>query len=217
MNPGRIYLGGGGDPQQAFEVERDFFATLGADARILYVPIALRRNGVGYESCYDWFASVVASHAQGRDLDFTMLLEGDPAPDLAAFDGVYVGGGNTYRLIKYMHDSGFGNRIAGFVSGGGTYFGGSAGAMVLGADIRTVEEENDQGYLDNSGFNLLGGRSVLCHFSEGQEQRAIQMAVSIGTEVIAIPEDSGVVYESGRAPRVIGRAYTFNAQGPTTL
>lgn len=216
MNPGRIYLGGGGEPQQAFAVEHDFFSSLPGNAKVLYLPIALRRSAVGYEACYDWFGMLVSSHAQGRDIDFTMLFEKDAVPDLDLFDGIYVGGGNTYKLLAYMLDSGFGDRITRFVAGGGVYFGGSAGAMVLGTDIRTVEEENDQEYRRHSGLNLLEGKSVFCHYSEDQAPRILKMAERIGTEIIAIPEDSGVVYEKG-APRVIGKAYGCNAQGVTPL
>lgn len=216
MNVGRMYLGGGGDSQQAFSVERDFFSSLKDNPKVLYLPIALRRQNIGYEACYDWFAALTASHAQDWDVDFTMLLEKDRVPDLHAFGGIYVGGGNTYHLLKYLNESGFGEKIPGFVSEGGRYFGGSAGAMILGADIRTAEEENDQAHTRHVGLNLLGGKSVLCHFSEARMETAQKMSEHIGTDVIAIPEDSGVVYESG-IPHVIGKAYLINPKGGVKL
>ena len=103
MKNGYIILSGGGDSETSFKLDEKYFALLKNNAKILYIPIALSRTKIGYEACYDWFSALVSSQVGEKNVDFTMLLENDEIPDFNDFHSVYIGGGNTYKLLDYIY------------------------------------------------------------------------------------------------------------------
>jgi len=99
MKKGYIILSGGGDLETSFQIDEKYFGLLENNSKILYIPIALRRNSIGYEACYDWFSTLISIHSKEKDIDFTMLLENDDIPNFNNFDSIYIGGGNTYNFL----------------------------------------------------------------------------------------------------------------------
>lgn len=190
---GKIFLGGGGNLQDSQILDALFFETLPPTAHLLYIPIAMQKSKIGFEACFDWFASLLSTYNQGNEYDFTMLLETDPLPSLSKYDAVYLGGGNTYKLLSYLHQSGLSGAIQHYLKTGGVVYGGSAGAIVLGKDIRTVEEENTIGYTRHDGLDLLNGASLLCHYTEAMTPNATRIRQQLPGPLYCIPEDGGVV------------------------
>jgi dipeptidase E len=64
----------------------------------------------------------------------------DPAAAIAAAEAIIVGGGNTFRLLKAMHELDLVDAIREAVGRGVPYFGSSAGANVAGLSIRTTND-----------------------------------------------------------------------------
>jgi len=193
MKNGYIILSGGGDIKESFQLDEKYFSLLKNDTKILYIPIALNRTKLGFEACYDWFSTLISEHTKEKDIDFTMLLENDNIPNFGLYNSIYIGGGNTYKLLDYIYEKNLGEKITEYIKKGGIVYGGSAGAMVLGKDIRTAEEENDKNSPNSSGLNLLGEKSVICHYTESLDQKIFEIVKKINSEVIAIPENAGVV------------------------
>ncbi len=193
MHTGYIFLSGGGDIEKSFEFDENYFSILPERAKILYIPIALDRRMVGFEVCYDWFSGLVSKHAEGKDIDFTMLLQQDRIQDLNIFDSMYVGGGNAYKLLDYFMSNNLTRKIEEYIEKGGIYYGGSAGAMILGKDLRIVEEENDKNYSRFEGLNLLGDKSVMPHYESSLDKKIFEFAKKFNSKVIAITEKSGVI------------------------
>ena len=86
---GKLILSGGGDLKISYNLDEEFFSLLKNNAKILYIPIALKRDRIGFEACYDWFSNIIATHAKDKDIDFSMILEHDSIPDLKNYDCVY--------------------------------------------------------------------------------------------------------------------------------
>ena len=213
MNQGTIFLGGGGDTIASFAFDQYFFSLLPLQARILYIPVALRRGMRGYESCFDWFSHLIGEHSQLKNIDFEMMLEDVQIPALDTYDAVYIGGGNTYHLLRYLEASGLRQRLITYVYSGGIVYGGSAGAIVLGKDIRTAEEENDRGSARNEGLNLLGEKSIYCHYTHSVDSNISRIVEKISSSVFALPEDSGIVWKNERIEKVFGEVFLFDSQG----
>jgi dipeptidase E len=210
MKKGYIILSGGGDFKVSFKLDERYFSLLENGSKILYIPIALSRTKLGYEACYDWFSTIISGHSMKKDIDFTMLLENDIIPDFKKYDSIYMGGGNTYKLLDYIYRKNLGEKIVNFLNCGGIIYGGSAGAIVLGKDIRIVEEENDKNYPNFLGSNLLENKSVICHYEESLDSKIFLSAKKTGSQIIALPEDSGLILEpSGKIIEVIGNVYIF--------
>ena len=146
MEKGYIILSGGGDFKDSFKLDKKFFSFLKLNSRILYIPVALERDKAGYEACRDWFSTVISGHLREKDISFAMLLGDDEISDLSIYDAIYIGGGNTYKLLDYIYQKKIDKKFLDFIEKGGIIYGGSAGAIVLGKDIRTAEEENDKNY-----------------------------------------------------------------------
>lgn len=75
-------------------------------------------------------------------------------------DAYFVGGGNTFRLLRHLQDNGILRVIKQRVSEGGKYIGASAGTAIAGLSIRTT---NDMPIVQTSSLDSLG--LVNCHFN----------------------------------------------------
>ncbi|MCB9672532.1 MAG: dipeptidase PepE [Alphaproteobacteria bacterium] len=74
-------------------------------------------------------------------------------PDPSSLDGVFVGGGNTFLLVKRLHESGWLGRIQELVRGGLPYLGASAGTNVATPTLCTT---NDMPIVQPPSFAALG-------------------------------------------------------------
>ncbi len=80
---------------------------------------------------------------------------------LKDFDVIFVAGGNTFCLLKYIRESGFDKAVKSFLDRGGIYLGVSAGSIVAGPDISSAqwkymfEDKNTVGLKDFSGMGLV--------------------------------------------------------------
>lgn len=208
---GRIILSGGGDVDVSFKLDEKYFSLLRDNAQILYIPVALNRTKVGFESCYDWFSNVISQHNNKKDIDFTMLLDGDDVPDFDKYDSIYIGGGNTYKLLDYIYKNDIGRKIMEYIKNGGIVYGGSAGAIILGENIKTVEEENDNNYVHSDGLNLIESRSVICHYTESLDEKIFETAKRINSVIIALSEDAGLILDSnGKILEIVGNVFVFD-------
>jgi len=213
-----IFLSGGGDAKDSFELDKKFFALLNNNSKILYIPIALGRDKIGYEACYDWFSTIISRHSLEKDIDFTMLLEDDNIPNLNGYNAIYVGGGNTYRLLDYVYRKNFIKNFLDFIKSGGIIYGGSAGAIIMGKDIRIVEEENDKNYQNFLGLNLLEGKSVKCHYEDNFDLEIFSFVQKIGSQVLALPENAGLILDANsKVIEIIGEVYIFDEKGKRHL
>lgn len=81
------------------------------------------------------------------------------ASSLMDIDIVYIAGGNTFHLLKQLHETGFDKIVIDFVTNGGLYAGASAGALVAGLDIQPIaaldEPEKVTGLSSTKGLALV--------------------------------------------------------------
>jgi dipeptidase E len=77
----------------------------------------------------------------------------DPVAAVAGADAVFVGGGNSFRLLRALQDSGLGAAIAARARGGLPYLGSSAGTNMACPTLRTT---NDMPIVQPASFEALG-------------------------------------------------------------
>jgi dipeptidase E len=109
---------------------RDF---LGPRQRVLFVPYALADHD-GYAA-----KARAAFAAFGHDL-ISAHEGGDPRAQLAAATAVFVGGGNTFRLLDRLYHTRLLPAIRRRVDQGMPYLGSSAGTNVATLSIRTTND-----------------------------------------------------------------------------
>lgn len=123
---------------------------------------------------------------------------------LSGVDMVCIPGGNTFTLLHELHSTGLLRLLREHLQDGGRLYGGSAGAILAGADIgiAAVADPNDVGLSNTGGLNLLNGTDVLPHYTARDREMAQAHAALTGRPVLCLPEASGVILNGGRLRNV---------------
>jgi len=134
---------GGSYLDHAMEAVASF---LGPGRRVLFVPFALR----------DWEA--YTAKARERFAKAGIEVEGATAGSMGATAlekaaAVFVGGGNTFRLLDRLQRSGFLEILRRRVLAGMPYLGASAGTNIAAPTIKTT---NDMPIVQPASFSALG-------------------------------------------------------------
>ena len=160
---GKWFLSGGGDAHQTEQLDRHFARSICPHKPLLYIPIAMDADR--YDDGFDWISRLF--HPLGiKNIVMWTDVKGKTVHDLDVFSAVYIGGGNTFRLLKQFIESHFTAVLKRYAESGGAIYGGSAGAVILGKNIMTCSymDRNACGLRDFNGLKLLGDYSVWCHY-----------------------------------------------------
>ena len=179
--------------------ENEIRSFLGNVKSVLFVPFAL----------YD--RDAYASTARERFQKMGCGLESiHTAPDaqhaVNNAEAVFIGGGNTFRLLKALYDMDVLQTIWRRVSEGMPYIGSSAGANVAGPTIKTTK---DMPIVQPPSFDALGlvpfqisphfldPDPNSTHMGETQEERIVQFLEENDTPVAGLREGAIVRAENG--------------------
>lgn len=212
---GTIYLGGGGSPEDESSVWTEM---LESARRILYWPFAL--SGDMLEGADAWLRGNLTRKWPSVHLSTWTTLHGHSPAELADFDLLFVGGGNTFDLLDHLMRHGFAEPVLRFVAAGGTFYGGSAGAILASANIGIAEiyDDNKTALTKLNGLGLIPGATVLPHYGPDEEARGQLWSQQHGITVLGIPERSGIKSSAGQA-RVLGKEpiHVITAAGTTVV
>lgn len=110
---------------------------------VAFVPFALENHHA--------YTEKVRERLGRMGFDVTQVRTPD---DIASAAAIFIGGGNTFRLLKHLYDGGFVEPIRDRVrNGGAPYIGSSAGTNVATASIKTT---NDMPIVYPPTFEALG-------------------------------------------------------------
>lgn len=175
---------------------RDF---LGDIKRVLYVPFALHDHDMYAAKARERF------NRMGYELD-SIHEAPDKSQAIANASALFVGGGNTFRLLKALYDLGLLPLIKQKVEQGMPYLGSSAGSNIAGPTIKTT---NDMPIVEPQSFRALGLVSFQInphyldpdpnskHMGETREERILQFLEENDTPVVGLREGSMVRVENG--------------------
>ena len=195
----RLLLSGGGDPEFVVPLDELFASQIGPGKPVLYIPVAMEPHIFTYDQCHAWFLETYRPYGIEH---IEMCTDLACAQDLEQYTAVYIGGGNTFKLLKAMKESHFDAKLTAYLRGGGLAYGGSAGALIFGQTIRSTHDVNDAGLADLSGLNLLGGRDVWAHYREDEAARI----EAYGSDLYILYEESGLFIQDGKIESV-GKPY----------
>jgi len=180
-------------------VEQEIKTFLGGAKRILFFPYALYDRD-GY-----------AAKAKARFAVMGYSLESvhhaaDPRKAVENTDAFFIGGGNTFRLLKALQDVDLLDAISRKVKSGAPYIGSSAGSNVAGPTIKTTK---DMPIVQPRSFKSLGlvPFQISPHFQdpdpnsrhmgETQEERILQFLEENEIPVVGIRENAWLLCENG--------------------
>ncbi|MBW3670996.1 MAG: dipeptidase PepE [Acidobacteria bacterium] len=113
---------------------------------LLFVPYAL--------ADHDGYAAKAAEGLALIDVDVESIHTApDPMSAVRSAEAIFIGGGNTFRLLKTLYEKGLLDPIRERVREGVPYLGSSAGSNVACATIRTT---NDMPIVEPPSFDALG-------------------------------------------------------------
>ena len=139
-------LYGGGYLDHAETEIRDFLGDDGRVKRVLFVPYALHDRDAYAATAQQRFAKM------GYQLS-SIHATAHPVRAVNDAEAIFIGGGNTFRLLKALYDFNVLDPIRQRVRGGMPYIGSSAGSNVAAPTIKTT---NDMPIVEPPSFNALG-------------------------------------------------------------
>ncbi len=190
-----IYLVGGGSALQEAAV---WEAMLDGVSQLLYWPVAL--SGELLLNASTWLPNSLGDRP-GLEVTTWLDLSDHHRESLDAFDLIFVGGGNTFDLLQRIRAAGITSGLRAFLLSGGTYYGGSAGAVVAGLDVGVASGLDPDRHHDpdHTGLGLVPA-DVLPHYAEPRIELAKDWSRQHPDRpLVCIPEASGVWYDSDEA------------------
>ena len=179
--------------------ESEIRSFLGDVQRVLFVPYALFDR--------DKYAATAQQRFQKMGYELTSVhTAGNPVAAVNETDAVFIGGGNTFRLLKALYDFDLIDAIRDRVSNGMPYIGSSAGSNVAAPTIRTT---NDMPIVQPPSFDALGLVSFQInphyldpdpnskHMGETREERLKQFLEENDTPVVGLREGAMLRIENG--------------------
>ena len=167
--------------------------------RVLFVPFALHDQ--------DAYAAKVRGRfaALNRGVD-SIHQATDMKEALRTAEAIFIGGGNTFRLLKSLYDFDLIDSIRARVGEGMPYMGSSAGSNVAAPTIRTT---NDMPIAEPPSFDALrlvpfqinphylDPEPGSTHMGETREERIVQFLEENETPVIGLREGALLRIENG--------------------
>jgi dipeptidase E len=180
-------------------VEQQIKSFLGNAKNVLFFPFALFDR--------DTYAAMTKARfaVMGYSIE-TAHAVSDPHQAVEQTDAIFIGGGNTFRLLKALQDLDLLDPIRQRVKRGAPYIGSSAGSNVAGPTIKTTK---DMPIVQPRSFDSLGlvPFQISPHFQdpdpnskhmgETQEERILQFLEENETPVVGIRENAWLLCENG--------------------
>ncbi len=198
-NPGEPYLGYPKKEIQQFLGEKKVHA--------LFIPYA------AVTFSFDEYEVKVAERFTEIGHDITSIHHfSDPLKAVQQAEVIVVGGGNTWQLVRLLHDNGLMDAIRHKVLQGTPYIGWSAGSNVACPTLRAT---NDMPIIDPNGFDCMNlvpfqinphylDVNPEGHGGETREQRILEfLEINRDTTVVGLREGTMLKYENNLL-RLIG-------------
>jgi dipeptidase E len=180
-------------------VESEIKSFLGSAQRVLFFPFALHDRDAYTATARTRFGAMGYSIQSAHETAV-------PQKAVEQADAIFIGGGNTFRLLKALQDLDLIEVVRGKVSSGAPYIGSSAGSNVAGPTIKTTK---DMPIVQPRSFDSLGlvpfqisphyldPDSNSTHMGETQEERILQFLEENDTPVVGIREGAWLLCNNG--------------------
>ncbi len=207
----RIFLNGGGDGAQTIEANKRLNEVIDHKKPLLYIPLAMESEM--YPSCLEWIKGELRE-VDTIGIEMVTSAQEIIDKDLSQYCAIFIGGGNTFKLLYELKISGAFEKIKSYIESDGIVFGGSAGTIIFGESLESciLDDTNEVGLKDIAGFDVLDGISLLCHYTnrteeKDSESRAYLLELSKQIKVIALPEEDTLFINGDEVELIGSRPY----------
>ncbi len=208
----KLVLNGGGDGKSVESARQLLNGLIDNNKKILYIPFAWPDST--YNGCLEFMTSEL-SDVDKLGIDMVRTPEELMNKNFTDYACLYIGGGNTYKLLNDLKVSGAFDKIKKYLTDeNGIVYGGSAGAIIFGKDLDScnTDDDNEVGLIDNTGYNMIKGYSLLCHYTSREEDRTelsrqYLLNLSKLKPIYAIPEEDTIFVDNGNIEVIGTRPY----------
>lgn len=209
----KLILSGGGKGKQTREIDSLFFEFV-KNKKVVFIPHSRKKEE--FENSLNWITENLFLPFKHDKFEMWTKLDDKSIKDLYDVEGIIIGGGNTFRLLKGLKDSKFIETLKKFIEDGKIVYGISAGAIILTKNIITANpiDENKVELVDLGGMNLLDGRGIFCHYEEKYDKEIFKIIEKENIEIIGLQEGTGIYLENF-SKKIIGSnsAFLFSRKG----
>lgn len=214
----KLILNGGGTGKQVESARQLLNSLINHDKKILYIPFAWTDST--YSGCLEFMMDEL-SDINKQGIEMVKSPDELIGIDFNDYACLYIGGGNTYKLLAELKTSGTFEKIKKYLlEDNGIVYGGSAGAIIFGKDIDScnIDDKNDVGLIDNTGFDMISGYSLLCHYTNGIREktelsRTYLLELSKKKPIYAIPEENTIFVDNGKISIIGPKSYSIFIDG----
>ena len=214
----KLILNGGGEGASVKSARELLNSLIDHDKKVLWIPLAW--PDPTYKDCYEFMTNELAD-VDKTGIDMIRTTDELMSKNFTDYACIYIGGGNTYQLLSALKECGAFERIRDYlINEDGIVYGGSAGAIIFGKDLDScnLDDKNIVGLKDNTGYDMLGGYSLLCHYTSRQPERTEESRrylkdLSKTKPVYAIPEEDTIYINDGNMEVIGDRPYYIFENG----
>ena len=216
----KVFICGGGSGEQTVRAVRRLNEVIRHDLPCLYIPLAMGEDC--YDRCCEWITGEL-SHVDIPGIEMVRSAEELARKQLTDYSFLFIGGGNTFRLLSEIKRVHMFEPIREYLRNGGVAFGGSAGAIIFGEDLEAcaLDDDNEVGLTDTRGFDVMKSVSFLCHFTNrvpehDQRSEKYLLEISYHRRIYALPEEDTLFLNETRLEEIIDRPYYVFENGKKT-
>lgn len=203
-----LILSGGGVGEKSYWAYKKFAEKLKGES-VLFIPFA--NDEMTYDEALDWFKQEV------KDFGITQIeMIEDPKKLtlelLKSFGGVYICGGNAFKLLLILKSCNAFKVIKEFLKEDGVIMGSSAGVTIFGKSADTclkddlriaASDENKVNLKDTDGLNAVNGYSFFVHYKLKPSQyedtdKRVKRLLKDGHKLICLPEETSLFVENDK-------------------
>lgn len=207
----KVFINGGGAGKQMVRALQRLNEVIDHELPCLYVPLAMEEER--YDDCFEWIRGEL-KNVDIPAIEMVRSAEELSRKSLSEYSFIFIGGGNTFKLLYEIKRVGMFEPIYEYLKDGGVAFGGSAGAIIFGEDLEScrLDDENEVGLRETNGFDVLHGVSFLCHFTgrdEEHDRRSEEYLLKISghRKIIALPEEDTLFLNEDKLEEIADRPY----------
>ncbi len=207
----KVFICGGGAGEQTQRALHRLNEVIRHDLPCLYIPLAMEEEQ--YDRCYEWITGELRN-VEIPEIEMIRSAEELLRKCLTDYSFLFIGGGNTFKLLNDIKRVNMFEPIRKYLQNGGTVFGGSAGAIIFGENLEScaLDDDNEVGLKDTKGFDVLNGISFLCHFTNrfpehDQRSEEYLLKISDHRKTYALPEEDTLFLNEHCLEEIIDRPY----------
>ena len=212
----KLILTGGGDSEHFKKIDQKFIAMISDNPTLLYIPLAQDKHlwADGLSRIKSVFSTInfesIALCKNLKSLNWDVLKN---------YGGIYIDGGNTFKLMAAIRHTHMYELLHRFLHNGGVINGDSAGAIILGSHLETAHmgdygDINESNIISYQGLNLIGKYAIHAHYETQHDIELHHFSQCYGFPIICLYEEAGICIENNKI-QPIGKKAALIISGAT--